>query len=189
MAKAEESTAESAATTSVAEAERIWTAWRALLPLGLRLVLACTAIAVGRAVEAQTALDSLSPRTLVGCYALSLTRESGAPPTRWLQQQIPPAHFRLDTVRVTHGFTGFVVQPPFLAEPPRRMPVPAVWNVIARDSIRIAWSTGYVGAEVELRVRGDTLIGRAVPFQDARFFGDPPPPVASAVAIRTPCSP
>lgn len=150
----------------------------------LPLILACAEMAVvGAAVQAQTAHD------LAGCYALALTRESGAPPTSWLENQIPPAQFRLDTARVTHGFTGFVVQPPFLGQIPRRVPVPGVWKFIARDSIQVVWSDGYVGVRVELRVRDDALSGHASPFQDAVIVGDPPPPVASALAIRTACPP
>jgi len=191
MTTSEHSTAESAATVGGTEAERISATGRSFLRFAsLQLALACLgSIAASRAARAQAAHDSRLPRAFAGCYALNLARESGPPPSSWYVRQIPPAHFRLDTARVAHPFPGLVVQPAFLGAPPARMPVPAVWNPLAPDSIRIVWSDGYVGVRLELRARGDTLIGRAMPFQDAVFTGDPPPPVASAVAIRTPCPP
>jgi hypothetical protein len=65
--------------------------------------------------------------------------------------------------------------------------MPASWALAPNDSIRLFWSTGFVGVTLGLAVRGDSLVGIATAFHDAHITGEPPDPFASVVAKRTAC--
>src|SRR4051812_9991352 len=118
-----------------------------------------------------------------GCYRLTLGRWSGAlPPTGIPEAHTPPEHFRLDTAFARD--TGwFVVDPRALVASSR---MAASWKPIA-DSVRLYWSTGFVGVQLSLLAHGDPLGGLAKTFHDAHVVGEPPDPVASMIAVREPC--
>lgn len=124
---------------------------------------------------------------VAGCYALTLgpweqqsAKAAGSP-------QILPPVIRLDTALAAlgRGWRQLGPTPPyFLTE--RGPGIGPAWRVGPTDSVEAFWSTGFVGTRLRLAVRGDTLVGEANAFTDAR--GGPPDPFASARATRVSCA-
>jgi hypothetical protein len=50
------------------------------------------------------------------------------------------------------------------------------------------WTNGFVGVQLRLIGRGDTLLGRARTLHDAHRAGEPPDPEASVIAVRVSCA-
>ncbi|QJR37151.1 hypothetical protein [Gemmatimonas groenlandica] len=139
--------------------------------------------AAPRALIAQTAL--LDPRvsSYAGCYTVSRVRWSaGVDAARVSKAQTPPSTFRLDTLTVAaRGGTGSVVIPTNLVASTRTL---TAWQPLPNDSVRVVWSTGFVGVVLRLGARGDTLAGHATTFHDDISTDDPPNPSAEIIAIR-----
>lgn len=129
-------------------------------------------------------LVSAEPAAIAGCYALEL----GAwhPPRTPGNEvlQTPPSVFALldsfgdrafergqRIVRPTIGFQGGS----------------ASWRRISADSVRVAWTSGYVGVRLDLGVTPRGLEGTATAFTDV-VTGEPWPS-APATAVRTGCEP
>ena len=142
--------------------------------------------AFGLPIGARAQQDSATAvHKIAGCYTLTLGRWSGPLPTSTTEAHTPPSRFRLDTVAVQHQRSRFAVEPEQLV--PGRMA--ASWAPLPHDSINLFWSTGYMGVNLRLAVRGDSLVGFARAFTDAHYPLDPPPARAAVDAARTTCAP
>jgi hypothetical protein len=149
---------------------------RLLLFLALAFSISALPAIVGAQAEPATA----RVRSLAGCYSLTLGAWSGSPSASVPASQTPPAYLRLDTLAALRD--GFVVEPTSLAWSQRNL---TSWQPTGTDSVRLIWSTGFVGVRLQLRVSGDTLAGVATTFTD-RIMS--PAPTARVVAVRTPCT-
>jgi hypothetical protein len=135
-------------------------------------------------LSAQGTPVSPDVRALSGCYVVTLGAWSGPlPPTGDALAHTPPMQFRLDTLTTSRRI-GFVVQPTTLVASDRPL---TAWRPIAPDSVRIVWSTGFVGVALHLRVIRDSLIGLATTFHDYHPAGELPDPTARVVAVRSRC--
>jgi hypothetical protein len=138
-------------------------------------------------LSAQSLAPDASVYALAGCYSLSLGRWSGPLAQTGLSgAQTPPAQFRLDTTQLdARRGPGYVVEPEQLAPSTRSL---TAWRPLSDNTVRVAWSTGFVGVSLFMQVRGDTLVGTATPFWDNHMVGEPPPPTANVTAVRVPCA-
>ena len=143
-------------------------------------------IIIGRSAFAQTDTVTDRVRSLAGCYALHLGPWSGSlPKTGMPSAHTPPAHFRLDTIPIAgRRGCGFEVEPTNLVRSNRPL---TNWRVTARDSLRVVWSTGFVGVSLRLIAHKDSLRGIATTFHDAHYSDEPPDPSAAALAVRERC--
>lgn len=155
----------------------------------IRLRPAFFAIAVfgfSRTLSAQASDFASHVRKIAGCYTTHLGAWSGPLPSTGLPTaHTPPLHFQLDTLPVTAGSASFAVQPAQLVQ---HSHMAASWALLPHDSIRLFWSTGFVGVTLRLSVRDDSLVGTATTFHDEHYRGEPPDPSASVVATRTACA-
>ena len=158
--------------------------WRSLF-----IAVPVSGLAAASPLAAQPSDHVATLRRLAGCYQLTLgpwSRPGLAPAVA--AAQTPPARFRLDTVAVSRPSAGgYAVEPMELLEGQGFRGRPAKWSPVGRDSVAIAWSTGFVGVALRLAVRGESLIGRARVFDDVQMAGEPPDPEASVTAIRVRC--
>jgi len=150
--------------------------------------LLCTTLSASPLLRAQPPADSAAVRRLSGCYRLTLGRWSRPlEATAIPQARTPPERFRLDTTALPGPFSaGYAVEPPAVFAT-RRGVRPAAWRPLGGDSLRVFWSTGFVGVRLHLVAQGDTLVGRAVTFHDAYAEGEPRDPEASVTAVRIGC--
>ncbi len=148
------------------------------------LVLACALLLSARHLAAQSAAQP-TVAAVAGCYALTMgpweqqsAKAAGSP-------QILPPVIRLDTALAAQvrGWRQLGPTPPYFAQ--SRPGISPAWRVGPTDSVEAFWSTGFVGTRLRLAVRGDTLVGGAQAFTDAR--GGAPDPTASARAVRVAC--
>lgn len=134
--------------------------------------------------------DSLALiRRVAGCYRLTL---SPSPGWRAQASQTPPERFRLDSMMRRDSLPHVLRSELHLGVEPRvlesRSLMEASWHLIGRDSIQVAWSTGFSGVILRLRIQPDELVGRARTFVDLiPPPGAPPEPDASVVARRVSC--
>jgi hypothetical protein len=150
-------------------------------------ILALSLVAAApRALIAQTALRDPRVSAYAGCYTVTRVRWSaGVDSARVSTAQTPPSTFRLDTLTVAaRGGTGFVVIPTNLVASTRTL---TAWQPLPNDSVRVVWSTGFVGVALRLGARGDTLTGHVTTFHDDISTDDPPNPSAEIIAIRVRC--
>lgn len=161
------------------------------LELSQRLIhtrLTAFAIAVlgfSRPLTAQATDVAARIRQIAGCYTTHLGEWSGPLPATGLPTaHTPPPRLELDTFPVSVGSAWFAVQPARLVKQSRAN---AEWTLLPHDSIRLGWSTGFVGVSLRLGVRGDSLVGIAHTFHDAHYYGEPPDPSVEVIATRTDC--
>ena len=148
-------------------------------------VFALAVLGFTTALSAQAYDVASHVQKIAGCYATHLGDWSGPlPPNGLPTAHTPPAQFQLDTLPVRLGSAAFAVQPPRLVEHSHMV---ASWALLPSDSIRMFWSTGFVGVSLRLGVRGDSLVGTATAFHDEHYPGEPPDPTVSVVATRIDC--
>lgn len=92
--------------------------------------------------------------------------------------------FRLDTTRSTRRPGSYGARPNWVFLDSQRMRLPSWWRVRPPDSLEVIWSTGFAGVQLAFRVRGDSLVGRALAFADVRRQLQPS---ATVVATRRSC--
>lgn len=127
-------------------------------------------------------LVAAEPASAAGCYALEL----GAwdPPRRREEEplQTPPSSFALlDSIGDAAFERGQRIARPRIG----LQGGSASWSRVGADSVRVAWTTGYVGVRLDLEVTPRGLEGTATAFSDV--VGRQPWPSAPATAVRTAC--
>lgn len=144
--------------------------------------MACLAILCGGTATSAQVTEIADP--LVGCYVVDVGEWHPAMREGDEEYQTPP-----DTVRLgSEPLAGSpierpsrMVRPSIPEGPWGRAPV-AHWSRSGTDSLRIAWSNGYVGVRMSLRVFEDgRLEGVADAFSDARREGVPFPSTEAAL--------
>lgn len=143
---------------------------------------------------------TLAEATVTGCYALQLGEWSPERSEAEAPYQTPAAVFELTDSLGPPATTveGRGTAPEFeegrlllrpLLEPRDNWMggnALAYWVPIPPDSVRLVWSNGYVAVRLELGVRGDTLLGRAIGGSHVRapvYVA----PTAPARAVRISC--
>jgi hypothetical protein len=125
-----------------------------------------------------------SPESVAGCYRMALGDWTNTGAGYGLT---PPLEFRLDTALAPGGQ---------MPGTPRRTigtPMPGQesrftsWSIGAGDTLRVWWSTGYVGGGYSLAVHGDSVFGHATTRTDVRRSGTADP-TAPARGARVPCA-
>jgi hypothetical protein len=144
------------------------------------LPIACSSYVGGR-------MQSPDPRPLAGCYALTIGPWAV---TGGAMGLAPPERFRLDTAVVPDTmlpYVQFAVEP--LGEPSRssRHGNPPTWRPHGADSLSAVWFNGFAAGSLTLRLRGDSVTGRADTRSDV-VTGNPHPS-APVLGRRIACPP
>jgi hypothetical protein len=147
-----------------------------------RSLVAAAAVGAQLAAPGVLGAQQPSPGQVTGCYVLELGPWQPPLVEANADFHTPPPQFRLraDTIDAIRS----------RAEPPIRHAhvrgfARAWWEPLPRDSVRIVWSDGFTGAEMRVRLAGDSLVGRVAARTDDVVPG--PAPRAQAVARRTDC--
>lgn len=135
---------------------------RPMAPILVGLSLLAATSASGQSDTTQAAA-----RRFVGCYAVRL-----GPWSKFLEgnpsSHTPPDTVMLDSVLIDGplGGPGFRLRPhiPILT---RYHTVPARWWPVGGDSVRLVWTSGFVGVRIRLAWGDSVLVGRAQGFSDA----------------------
>lgn len=164
---------------------------RRVISLIVPAVLAACPAWLRAQIDPQAGERAAATAQVAGCYHLVIDAWEGArAPHNLGPARRPPEHVALDTVRVAGPYADrYAVWPAALDSSAltSRMPTPASWAAVGVDSITVLWSTGFVGVELRMQVRGDRLTGIARAFHDGLMEGKPPDPVAPIAARRVPC--
>lgn len=148
---------------------------KVVLPL-LILFFGLPAISVG---QERAAVDPL-----VGCYRIEIAQWE--PPLLHpgnAKYQTPPRDFRLHAETGEGVFEqGRTIVRPLI--PHGRTPS-AYWHRTGSDSVRVIWTNGHAGVQLDLNGSTDVLRGTATALIDV--FG-PPVPEAEVVVRRTSCA-
>jgi hypothetical protein len=128
-----------------------------------------------------------SPDPLVGCYRIELGEWAPRDhPSREHPVQ-PPEEFRLLAEIGTRPFE----RDRALVRPLLRDEGGANWERVGPDSVRISWGTGFWGAELQMRIDGETLRGIATSWTDVMYVDADGKPLANlraeVVGHRTNC--
>ena len=123
---------------------------------------------------------------LAGCYRLVAEDSDRTPNDAETngREQLPDRFELVDTA-LAYPLDGLYALRPATLLPPQAMF--AVWRPVGLDSVAISWSTGFHGIGLEFTVQGDTLVGRAARFSDARPRGQPEPRGTPVLATRVSC--
>jgi len=125
-------------------------------------------------------------RDVAGCYDLTLGRWMLGPDTGITPMHRPPSKFRLDTIPPEQFPAGYFRVAPSSGD--NRLNIDS-WRWIDTARFIARWSANTIsGVQLDLKVDGDSLVGRASEFGDqlmlSRQF-----PSATAVARRAACRP
>jgi hypothetical protein len=117
--------------------------------------------------------QELSPRDIMGCYDLHFGKWEPELTRRFdTLRHLPPPRIEFDTAFVGLGNSGSrsrIVRPAPGSKASRHRF--SGWEVVG-DSIRVGWSTGYLGLRMVLAPAGEQLVGHAQTFSDAYREGD-----------------
>jgi hypothetical protein len=130
----------------------------------------------------------ISPNAFsTGCFVLRLDLWSGPFPSGWPEVHQPPPTIDLHSdllARSGPDRSWRRVTPQISVIASTRMAIPPGWRAISTDSIEIAWSTGFAGVRLRLRIHSDSVAGVAYAFHDN--IG-PVEPTANVSGARVPC--
>jgi hypothetical protein len=149
-------------------------------------VLLSTILALAAPHAQESAFDTVSR----GCYRLLLSEwsypfQSGMP-----SLHVPPEFVRFDTAEVsfprTRSPVRYWIHPNIPAIEASRRPWDPAWMLSSPDSVRVNWTTGFAGVQLDLAVRGDSLFGLATARYDVAGL---PIPWAKVVGGRIECPP
>lgn len=121
------------------------------------------------------------------CFVLRVGEWSHAFTSGMPGAHAAPAVIRLDSLPVTFPLPGAMrtLRPQIAAIAASRRPWDPGWRLTSADSVQLSWSTGFVGLQVDLAVRADTLSGWALARHDAVRIS----PRAPVTGWRVPCPP
>jgi hypothetical protein len=132
---------------------------------------------------ARLSLGPASPESVAGCYRMVIGNWAN---TGAHHGVTPPMEFRLDTASAAgehaRALGHRTVTPPIPGQEDRF----TSWSFGSGDTLRVWWSTGYVGGGYTLKVQGDSVFGRATTRTDVRRSGIPDP-TAPAHGARAAC--
>ena len=149
-------------------------------------VLLSTSLALAAPHAQESAFDTVTR----GCYQLLLSEwsypfQSGMP-----SAHVPPKFVRFDTAEVSFPRMRtplrYWIHPNIPAIEASRRPWDPGWMLSGPDSVRANWTMGFVGVQLDLAVRGDSLLGLATARHDVV---GPPVPRAKVVGWRIECPP
>jgi hypothetical protein len=141
-------------------------------------------VVIAYPVSAQSASTSRYT-SVAGCYVLTLGPWSGPFPSNMPEGHKPPRVFRLSVAGSDTAGDG-KIHTTVTPNPPVFGKFRPAWGLRAPDSVRVSWSTGFVGVILDLVGNGDTLRGRARAFTDLEL-PEIVQPSAPAMAVRTVC--
>jgi len=132
----------------------------------MAMILTAVLLADARPMSSQAAADSAVMREIAGCYAVQMgawDRSLKGDPAA----HTPPDAVQLDSILEGGplGGSGFKLAPHIPALTRYRV-VPARWRPVGRDSVRLWWSSGFVGVSMQLVRAGRNLVGTAEAFSD-----------------------
>lgn len=146
----------------------------------------CLLLGLAAAPPANAAAQEREPTdAAAGCYHIELGPWAPELQPVDAPYQIPPGRFRLHTRLGEADYErGKRIVRPVIDRGPGRTAA-AYWERIGQDSIQVAWTNGFVGAWLRLRVAGDSLSGIARAFTDG---GGRPVPEARVSGRRIDCA-
>ncbi|MFW6080045.1 MAG: hypothetical protein ACODAE_10515 [Gemmatimonadota bacterium] len=160
-------------------------------------VVASAMIAIVACAPATTTADAQEPDSArlesraAGCFTITVGDWDPPRAERESAFQSPPSRVRLTTERGTERLErDRLLLRPVIDPAPRGRTVPgmAYWHATPTDSLRLVWTTGYVGVTATLALRGDRVDGRAVAFTDAIVPGqEDRRPTAPVTGRRVEC--
>ena len=149
-------------------------------------VLLSTSLAFAVAHAQETTFDAVTR----GCYQLRLSEWSHPFQSDMPALHVPPEIVRFDTAEVsfprTRSPVRYRIHPNVPAIEASRRPWDPGWMLSSLDSVRVNWTTGFAGVQLDLDVRGDSLFGLATARYDVAGL---PIPRARVVGWRIACPP
>ena len=152
-----------------------------------RGVVRCVLLAASLASPAAQAQAPAFDTVTRGCYRLLLGDWSHPSRSGMPSLHIPPEVVRFDTTEATFPRTRslrrYRIHPNIPAIEASRRPWDPAWVPRGADSVQVNWTTGFVGVQLDLAVRGDSLFGIAT----ARYDVAGLLPRASVLGWRVEC--
>ena len=124
-----------------------------------------------------------SPGFVAGCYRMVIGDWTNTDAHRSVT---PPLEFRLDTAFASGEHARALGRRTVTPSIPGQEDRFTSWSLGSGDTLRVWWSTGYVGGGYTLTVHGDSVFGHATTGTDARRAGIPDP-TAPARGARVAC--
>ena len=149
-------------------------------------VLLSTSLPLAASHAQESAFDTVTR----GCYQLRLSEWSHPFQSGMPSLHVPPEIVRFDTAEVsfprTRSPVRYRIHPNVPAIEASRRPWDPGWMLSSPDSVRVNWTTGFAGVQLDLNVRGDSLLGLATARYDVAGL---PIPRATVVGWRIQCPP
>ena len=156
----------------------------------LHALIAATLLGVAAWPARSANAQDLSPleQRAVGCYVIDVGEWDPARHEFERSAQTPPSRIELLAERGTLAFENdqLLLRPVLGQRGGWGRDAMAYWRAAGRDTLALVWTNGYIGVDMRLGLRGDSIRGEATTFTDAHI-GDRETPRAPVGGTRVAC--